>query len=359
MAFAQRAFSGMASAVALAASSAFLGALGCNAILGIDEGHLVSADASAGGSSSGTGGSTTGSGGSGGNSGTGGSGTGGKGAGGTAGAGGSAGGGAGGLPGGVANEVRCGSASCKVSQGQVCCVATTSPFDAHCSTSCDPSLQAKFACDGAEDCTTAGDKCCYPTGQTTATCSPMCMGRVFCGADADCALGQYCAPSGGALASVSVCTNAPPKGSVWCGGAPCDAPKACCYNKTTKASQCSATCVANDVRFACDGADDCATGSVCCATLTGLRVFTGTSCIAGGCPTGALEAKCGGANGCTMGEACCVQSTGAACSANCAGGISCGTDADCAAAGMQCNVITSTAPGQPTGSTQCSSVPTP
>lgn len=362
----------IATAARLVLSSASIGALGCNAILGIDEGHLVSGDASAGGSPTGSGGSiaeTGGVGGSGGattggsggapsgGGGAGGSGTGGKAAGGAAGAGGG-GGGAGGIPAGVANEVHCGTASCKLSQGQVCCVAIANG-DAHCSTACDPTTQAKFSCDGAEDCPNMGGKCCYPTGQTTATCAASCQGRVFCNADADCGPGQFCTPGTGPLATVSFCTNAPPAHTVWCAGASCDlsSGKVCCYSKTTMTESCTTTCGANDVRFECDGANDCASGSVCCPTLTGLGLFTGSQCVAGGCPMTIPEIQCGGANGCMSGETCCAQSTGSACAATCSTGTLCGTDADCAAAAMQCSVVTATAIGQPTGSSHCASPP--
>jgi hypothetical protein len=363
-------------------SSAIVWALGCNAILGIDEGKLVSADAAAGGSGtkndgSASGGDTSGStGGSGdggkgtggaatggaGGSGTGGAagGTGGKGTGGaaTGGTAGTGGAGAGGTPNGVAGEVRCGTASCKLSAGQVCCVATATG-DAHCSTSCDSSTQQKFACDGAEDCASPTAECCYANGATTAACAGACQGRVFCGANADCAPGQYCAPGTGPLATVSICTNAPKKGTVWCNGALCDVTRgnACCYDKAAKTESCVAAtaCASGNVSFACDGPDDCpVAGSVCCATRTGLNLLTGGQCsTTGTCPMNAVI-DCGGTNGCAAGFTCCLTAaTGApACAAMCNGAQTvCGTDADCA--GAICAILTDPAIGKPTGRTFC------
>jgi hypothetical protein len=357
----------------VAAASAVLG-LGCNAILGIDKGHLVKADAGSGGSESvdsGSGGSRSPDAGSGGVPGTGGQGTGGTagtGAGGASGGSGQAGqgggrggqGGQGGADGGgptgpadVPGEVHCGDSSCKL-PGQACCVAI-STSDAHCAASCDSSTQVRFACDGAEDCA-SGSKCCYPTGAASATCMATCVGRVFCGSDHDCAPGQYCAPGSGALASVFVCTDVPKTKSVWCAGAPCGSGKSCCYDKITKTEQCSASCGPSDVAFACDGSEDCAAGSVCCETQTGLGLFTGTACVSGSCPSGHPEVTCGGANGCTTGTSCCLQGTGSGCAASCSAGTVCATDADCAT-GETCSIVTDSSLGKPTGRSVCVAAP--
>jgi hypothetical protein len=369
------------SAFAKIAMSAFMGGLGCNAILGIDEGHLVSAEAGVGDSGANTGGSSSGgrssgssgtsadsgaggasAGGSGtggraagGSGGTGGKGTGGTAAGGTAGTGGA---GTGGVNNGVAGEVWCGTSGCRLSAGQVCCVATATG-EAHCSTSCDASSQQKFSCDGAEDCTATRGKCCYATGATTAACATACQGRVFCGADADCAPGQYCAPGAGPLATVSICTDAPKANTVWCGGALCDVSrgKTCCYSKTTKTASCAlaTACASGDVSFACDGPDDCAMGSLCCATRTGLGLLTGGQCAAGSCPmTGGGIIECGGTNGCAAGFTCCLPAgSGApACAAQCGRTQTvCGTSADCG--GTACALVTDPAIGAPTGRSLC------
>jgi hypothetical protein len=113
---------------------------------------------------------------------------------------------------------------------------------------------------------------------------------------------------------------------------------ACCFDKTTHAEQCAATCGTNAIRFACDSDDDCAAGSSCCENHTGLGVSTGTSCVAGGCPTGHAPVACGGGDGCATGESCCSNAGGTACAATCAD-VACGTDADCQA-GQACKPIT-------------------
>jgi hypothetical protein len=334
-------------------------AIGCNAIFGIEEGHLVASGAGGDGGDDGTGGAGASS-----NGGTqnpdagdGGSDTGGTSAGGTAGGGrggaggggrGGTGGGAGGAgggggsggatqPAGVPGEVHCGTENCTL-PGQKCCVVTATAA-AHCSTSCDPTTQGSFACDGSEDCTN-GTVCCNTLGSRDATCSATCVGRRFCGAGNDCAPGQYCAPGTGTQASVFVCTSAPASNSVWCGGVPCatGSGRACCYDKTTQAEQCAATCGANAIRFACDSDDDCAAGSSCCESHTGLGVATGTSCVAGGCPTGRAPVTCGGGDGCGTGESCCSNAGGTTCGSTCAD-YACGSDADCVA-GQTCKPIT-------------------
>jgi hypothetical protein len=370
-------------------SSSVLG-VACNAMLGIDEGHLVtkkndgaggssSVDAGAGGSSmqmdassmggsTGDGGSggratggTTESGGSdagtGGTTGAGGTGTGGRG--GATGSGGAATGGSDSVqkPPDVAGQVHCGDTSCKLSSGQVCCVETTTG-NAHCAVSCDSTSQLPVSCDGAEDCS-GGKKCCYPTGGTTASCMASCLGRVFCGSDRDCAAGQRCAPGTGALATVFVCIAVPKAKTVWCGGEVCDVGvgNVCCYDKTSKTEQCAKTCPStNTVRFACDGAEDCASGSSCCEARTGVGVFTGTDCVAGGCPSGAPELTCGAANGCSSSEQCCLAATGSSCSASCSDQIACGTDADCPT-GQSCTVLTDAAIGKTPGVSVCTTTP--
>ena len=369
----------------VASASAAFG-VGCNAILGIDEGHLVtkgaggstSEDSGAGGSSTkpdagASGGAASGDGGraaggasgagSGGRS-TGGAGAGGRGTGGAgmggastggAGTGGAAGGGAGGMqePAGVPGEVQCGTSSCKL-PGQVCCIDTTSGA-AHCAMSCDSTSQLPVSCDGSEDCSGGKPKCCYPTGGTAASCTAGCIGRVFCGKDSDCIPGQRCAPGAGALASVFVCKAIPSVKTVWCGSAVCDVAlgEMCCYDKTAKSEQCSKTCKAADVKFACDAAEDCASGSSCCETRTGVGLITGTQCVAGGCAA-APEFTCGGANGCTSvaGSQCCLSATGSTCSATCSGEVVCGTAADCAA-GQSCTPIAATGIGSATGRAVC------
>lgn len=364
---------------AIVASGALV-TLGCNAILGIDEGHLVAGSAGEGGggtdaSSSGgvqnpdsgaggkaTGGSASGGksgGGAGGASGAGGGGAGGKagagGAGGSAGSGGASGtgGGAAGSPAGQPFEVHCGTANCML-PGQVCCVSTATG-EAHCSSACDPTSQAAFSCDGSEDCT-GGSHCCNATGSANAQCANLCTGRVFCGADADCAPGQYCAPGSGSFASVFICTNAPAK-TVWCGGTPCAVTSghACCYDKATHNETCAATCGTNTIRFACDSDDDCATGSVCCESHTGLGVATGTSCVTGtSCPTDRAAVQCGGSDICkqTMANLCCMTGGGTTCGSTCTASIACGTDADCPQ-GQTCTVVT-TAVDTSTGRRVCS-----
>jgi hypothetical protein len=142
---------------------------------------------------------------------------------------------------------------------------------------------------------------------------------------------------------VFVCTSAPASNSVWCGGIPCatGSGRACRYDKTTQAEQCAATCGANAIRFACDSDDDCAAGSVCCESHTGLGVATGTSCVAGAaCPAGRARVQCGGGDGCATGEACCWSSGGTACSASstCTE-HACGADADCQASQV-CKPVT-------------------
>jgi hypothetical protein len=379
----------------IVASSSALGA--CNAIFGIDEGHLVvnkdgggsgassSTDAGSGGSSmhtdaSSTGGST-GTGGSGGgtqaaggssdsgagDSGTGGTtatggrtGTGGRGGTGTGGAatGGTAGtGGSTGVekPPGVPGQVHCGSASCKLTN-QVCCIETATGA-AHCAASCDSNTQLPVSCDGAEDCT-GGNKCCYPTGGTTASCMATCLGRVFCGSDRDCAAGQRCAPGTGALATVFVCTAVPVAKTIWCAGSPCDvgSGNVCCYDKSTKTEQCAKTCPSGNVRFACDGANDCATGESCCETRTGLGVFTGADCRTGSCGAGIPTLTCGGTNGCMSSEQCCLGASGSSCSSSCTSDVVCGTDADCPT-GQSCSVVTDTAIGKTPGISVCTATP--
>ena len=355
---AYRRFAVLAGGAALAA--------GCNAIFGIEEGHLVAdgaggsgGDESTGGASgdggmqnpdAGDGGSDTGGASSGGRS-TGGAATGGRGgaggggrggAGGGAGAGGAAGSGGVAQPPGVPGEVHCGTENCTL-PGQKCCVAKATA-EAHCSTSCDPTSQSTFSCDGAEDCT-GGAHCCLPFGVTDVACAATCStGRILCGADTDCGPGQYCAPGTGALASVFVCTNAPASNSVWCGGVPCavNTGRACCYEKTTHAEQCAATCGTNTIRFACDSDDDCAAGSSCCESHTGLGAATGTSCVAGGCPAGSrAPVACGGSDGCASGEFCCSRTGGTTCAAACSTSAACGTDADCLA-GEACKAVTTT-----------------
>lgn len=380
----------------IALSSSALG-VACNAIFDIPEGHLVikdgggsgatpATDGSMGGSTmhadaSNTGGATS-TGGSGGaratgggtadsgpgDSGTGGttstggrSGTGGRG--GTTGSGGTATGGSAGMggstgvekPPGVPGQVQCGSASCKLTT-QVCCIET-STGNAHCAASCDSTTQLPVSCDGSEDCT-GGKKCCYPTGGTTASCMATCLGRVFCGSDRDCAAGQRCAPGTGALATVFVCTAVPPAKTIWCGGAVCDVGSGnmCCYDKSTKTEQCAKSCPSGNVRFGCDGADDCASGSSCCETRTGVGVFTGTDCVSGSCPSGAPVLTCGGANGCMSTEQCCLTGTGSSCSASCTSDVACGTDADCPT-GQSCTVVTDTAIGKTPGVSVCSPTP--
>jgi hypothetical protein len=377
----------------IAVSSSVLG-VACNAILGIQEGHLVikkekdagSAGSSAvdggnGGSSrrpdaSSTGGSTApgsggthATGGSGGtgesDSGSGGStasggrtGTGGRG-GTTGGSGGAATGGSAGMggstgvakPPGVKGQVHCGNMSC-VLTSQICCVETTTG-DAHCAASCDSTSQLPVSCDGSEDCT-GGKKCCYPTGGTTASCMATCLGRVFCGSDRDCAAGQRCAPGTGALATVFVCVT-PKAKTVWCGGGVCDvaAGELCCYDESTKMEGCAKSCPGpNVVRFACDSADDCASGSSCCETKTGIGYFTGTDCVAGGCPSGVATITCGGANGCTSSQQCCLAASGTSCAATCSGDVACGTDADCPT-GQSCTVVTDTTFGKTPGVSVC------
>jgi hypothetical protein len=375
----------------LASSATF--AIGCNAILGIDEGHLVSGSGGAGGSTfedsgaggslvdaSGTGGAAdggeggqgTGGQGTGGSSGagaggkgtggaggkgTGGASTGGAGASGAAGTGGAGGSGGATKPDGVPGEVHCGTSSCKL-PGQVCCVDTTSG-DAHCATSCDSTSQLPVSCDGAEDCSAGKPKCCYPTGGTAAACMASCPGRTFCGQDRDCVPGQRCAAGVGPLANVFICTAVPTAKRVWCAGSVCNVAlgELCCYDKTAKTEQCSAACAAGDVRFACDTADDCASGASCCETRTGVGLFTGTQCVAGGCAAAPAELTCGGTNACTAaGEQCCLHGGGSGCGATCAAEVVCGTDADCTAA-QSCTVITEGGVGTATGRTVCSATP--
>ena len=378
--------------ILLGALASVASSIGCNSILGIPEGHLVgtggksspssdsgaggehdsgAAGASAGGRDAGTGGAGNGgvsAGGSGtGGSATGGSATGGSGAGGrggaagqggTSGAAGAGGGGGGGGVGGarepadVAGEVHCGTANCKL-PGQLCCVDTTTG-DAHCATSCDSTSQVPVSCDGAEDCTTAKPKCCYPTGGTEAACMATCQGRVFCGKDSDCAPGQRCSPGTGALATVFICVNVTSTKTIWCGGDVCAVGlgELCCYDKTTKTEHCAKACNANDIRLECDNAQDCASGASCCETHTGLGVFTGSECVAGGCAALQAELTCGGANGCMSGQQCCLAGTGSSCSATCSGDIVCGTSADCPS-GQSCAPITTATIGSATGRTVC------
>ena len=375
----------------LAASSTVFG-IGCNAILGIEKGHLVSDNGGEGGSSvdSGAGGSpsvdASGSGGaseSGGSgqeaggsagAGTGGKGAGGKGAGGkgtggsgaggkgTGGGGGTGTGGVGGAPEppGVPGEVHCGNASCRL-PGQVCCV-DTSTGDAHCAASCDSTTQLPVSCDGAEDCTTAKPTCCYPTGGTTAACMASCAGRVFCGSDADCAPGQRCAPGAGALATVFLCVNIPKAKTVWCDGRVCNVAmgELCCYDKTSQTEHCALTCAAGDVHFPCDGPEDCAANEFCCTTHTGVGLFTGTACSTTACTPAQSEVTCGGANGCSglgaAGDQCCLQNAASSCGTACSEGVVCGTNADCPS-GQYCLVVTDSALGKPTGRSVCQARP--
>jgi len=359
------------------------GAVGCNAILGIDAGHLVPASTDAG--STGTGGRVTvdsgsgsggaspqdsgadvgakggsggGSGGSGGKGGKGGSGGTGGGAGGATDAGPPDGGGdaQGPLVGpfGVAGEVQCDTASCTL-PGQACCVVTKTG-DSHCSASCDSSTQQRFACDGSEDCT-SGQHCCYPFGATVASCAATCAGggKIFCGSARDCLPGQACELGGGALAKVYICTDVPTAKTVWCGGAPCDvsAGKSCCYNKTTKTETCATSCTTGNVKFTCDAADDCGASATCCESHTGLGVATGTSCTAATtCAAGFAAVTCGGSADCGAGFQCCLTGSGSTCLPTCTGAIVCDTDADCPV-GQKCSVETSTALGAPTGRMRC------
>ncbi|HVU03760.1 MAG TPA: hypothetical protein VHE30_18505 [Polyangiaceae bacterium] len=359
---------------ALAAAALFSGTA-CNAILGIDEGHLVAAETGGSGNGgSGTGGDSdvdASSGGAPEDSGAGGASAGGKGGagggtGGATGGGGGAGGAAGGggsggssptEPPGVAGEVHCGSASCKLSS-QSCCV-DNGTFAAHCSSSCDSTSQSKYACDGSEDCG-SGQHCCLAFGTTTATCAATCPAgsRVFCGADADCKPGQYCAPGSGAFATVFVCTDGPKAHAVWCGGTPCDTSggKGCCYNKTAQTFSCAASCTGNFARFTCDGDDDCAAGEACCDTHTGAGAITGSACVTGSCAAGTKAVECGDTVSCTTaGSACCTSGLGTACSptGTCSPGESvvCGTDADCTAG--SCQPVTSGAIGDSTGRAIC------
>jgi hypothetical protein len=186
-----------------------------------------------------------------------------------------------------------------------------------------------------------------------------CQGRVFCGKDADCAPGQRCAPGTGALVTVFTCVAVNSAKTIWCGDDLCDvaAGEGCCYDKANKTQLCARSCAANQVRLACDGADDCATGSACCETRTGVGVSTGTQCVTGGCMPGQAAVACGGANACAMTEKCCLQGSGSTCTANCSGAqTACGTEADCAA-GETCEPISSTAIGTPTGRSVCMTSP--
>jgi hypothetical protein len=368
----------------LALASALGIAFGCNAILGIDEPKLVEGVGSGGKGSGGEGsggegsggdtetggtdggGNATGSGGasSGGKSGSGGGkASGGTSSGGTTGSGGTATGGTvatGGTtdagpqaPSGVPGQVACGTESCRISGGSGCCVQTTSGDDPHCAASCDSASQTRYNCDGAEDCSSASAPvCCLALGATTAQCAATCTGRVICGADADCSPGQYCAPGTGAFEVVSLCTRAPTKDFVWCGGTLCDRAggKACCFDKNTNTATCTATCPGDDIKYQCDDATDCANGMQCCETRTGLGVLTGSSCQAS-CAAGAIAVGCGAAGNCPN-QICCHVGGGSACSVQCATEVLCGTDADCGGPN-QCELITATLQTSPTGKTAC------
>ena len=357
-------------------------AFGCNAILGIDEPKLVEDNGSGGKSGSGGegsggdesggtdgGGNTTGSGGtsSGGRAGSGGkasggSSSGGGSSGGAPGSGGKASGGSqatGGTtdagppaPPGVPGQVRCGTESCRIAGGSGCCVDTATGDDPHCSATCDSTSQTRYACDGAEDCDSARPVCCLAVGSNTAQCSANCTGRVICGAHADCAPGQGCAPGTNAFEVVSICTKAPTKDFVWCDNALCDRAggKACCFDKNTNTASCTADCPADDIKHTCDDTTDCPNGQLCCETRTGLGVLTGTSCQAS-CAPGATGFACGSAANCAAGEMCCLTAAGsAACAASCASITLCGTDADCSGS---CTLVTAALPVSPTGKSRC------
>ncbi len=340
---------------------AVIGLLGCNSILGIQEGHLVGTGGGKGaGGALGSGGADAGLGGGGapdassggtsvGGASNGGAGIGGSGVDGGADAGAMRG------PADLPGEIRCGQQSCDLGAGQVCC-ATVSTGDAHCSQTCDSSTEIKLTCDGAEDCT-SGDTCCYPFGQATASCATSCAagGRVFCGTDGDCAPGQYCAPGGGALETVFVCKDVPKTKFVFCAGAPCDLSlgRVCCYDKTTQTEACTTSCAgSNVIPFACDGDDDCAGTQRCCADHTGLGLFTGTACAAS-CSVGANVA-CEGAGGvCTAGDSCCEDvHDGTVCGATCTTRVTCTTSADCPA-GETCTLTTAAGLGQASGTWIC------
>jgi hypothetical protein len=359
-------------------------AFGCNAILGIDEPKLVAGtggkgsggEGGDGGEGSGGdtetggtdgGGNATGSGGtsSGGKVGSGGTASGGTASGGSSGSGGTATGGSvatGGstdagpqAPSGVPGQVACGTESCRIASGSGCCVQTTSGDDPHCAASCDSGSQTRYNCDGDEDCNAAAPVCCLALGSNTAQCAASCTGRVLCGADADCAPGQYCAPGTGAFEVVSICTRAPTKDFVWCDGTPCDRAggKACCFDKNTNTATCTASCPADDIKYQCDDPTDCP-NMLCCETRTGIGVLTGSSCQTT-CAPGAVAFGCGSAGNCAAGEVCClaVAGGGSNCVPQCAAAVLCGNDADCGSANS-CNLVTLALPATPTGRTSCS-----
>jgi len=349
------------STLGLAVSCAVLVAgVGCNAIFGIGEGHLV-ADSGAGGT--GTGGASSG--GADAAAGAGGAATGGAGGGsGGAATGGSTGtGGApeGGVPTGVPGQVRCGTTTCDLAH-QVCCVDSSNGGNPHCSASCDTTVQTSFSCDGKEDCS-GQTVCCLPLTQSIAKCQVDCgaLGRVLCGKDGDCAPGKYCAPGTGKLASFGVCTTIPKTKNVWCDGAPCDvsAGNVCCYDPKTKTETCVATgsCGSLKVRLACDGPEDCPTdttrdggAAACCPTHNALSLFTGTECSTTGC---VAPIACSTRSDCAAGDSCCLDSKnyGSTCSPSCFGQTACLTDSDCSTG--TCAVATAAVVGSRDGMGVC------
>ncbi len=107
---------------------------------------------------------------------------------------------------GVADEITCGETVCEAPQ--VCCVAYSGGMSYECTASDACSGNATLACDGPEDCPTAGEECCAGNGMDVSTsCTPTdSCGRKLCRELSECDVdnGETCCDL---TVGISVCST--------------------------------------------------------------------------------------------------------------------------------------------------------
>ncbi|MBI5481015.1 MAG: hypothetical protein HY906_19305 [Deltaproteobacteria bacterium] len=208
--------------------------------------------------------------------------------------------------------IQCGQTTCDATTQQCCITGGGGGGTATCIDATAQCQGVVISCDGPEDCPTGTPICCvsFGGGGGGVACTDACQGTQLCRLDTDCGSGEKCCGSG-TIRNISAtwcepedqCPSTDPTTGVPCGGDTCSSPDVCCV--TMQGASCTADCQ-QGLSLACDGPEDCPTGTpVCCGDI-GMQ-GGGTECVAdGNCDSGGYTSGvvCHNDGDCQSGETC-------------------------------------------------------